>query len=105
MALGAGAVDVHAVTEELSAALFGWPMRTFEAAVPQGKLGMGWAMFAYRTWQWLSWVDTTLLARVIPREVFYNVLVTSPGSGRRAWRRPPPGAKPGGPQPQVGGHR
>jgi hypothetical protein len=48
-------------------------------------------MFAYRTWQRLSWVDTTLLARVIPREVFYNVLVS--------------GAKPGGAQPLVGGHR
>ena len=44
-------------TEELTAAWFGWPVRTFEAAVPPGKLGWDWAMFAYRTWQRLSAVD------------------------------------------------
>ncbi|ACU39871.1 class I SAM-dependent methyltransferase [Actinosynnema pretiosum subsp. pretiosum] len=72
----AGAEQVKAVTEELSAALFGWPVRTFEAAVPREKLGFGWAMFAYRTWQRLSWVDENVLAKVLPREVFYNVSVT-----------------------------
>ncbi|MBP2338683.1 ubiquinone/menaquinone biosynthesis C-methylase UbiE [Saccharothrix coeruleofusca] len=75
-ARGAGAVEVRAVTEELSAALFGWPVRTFEAAVPREKLGFGWAMFAYRTWQRLSWLDENVLAKVLPREVFYNVSVT-----------------------------
>ncbi|GAA0600425.1 class I SAM-dependent methyltransferase [Kutzneria viridogrisea] len=75
-ARAAGAQQVRAVTEELSAALFGWPVRTFEAAVPREKLGFGWAMFAYRTWQRLSWVDEKLLTGVIPRELFYNVLVT-----------------------------
>jgi SAM-dependent methyltransferase len=72
----AGAVEVRAVTEELSAALFGWPVRTFEAAVPREKLGFGWAMFAYRSWQRLSWVDENVLAKVLPRELFYNVSVT-----------------------------
>jgi ubiquinone/menaquinone biosynthesis C-methylase UbiE len=76
MARAAGAHQVRAVTEELSAALFGWPVRTFEAAVPKGKLGFGWAMFAYRSWQRLSWLDEKVLARVMPRELFYNVLVT-----------------------------
>ncbi|WP_367136077.1 class I SAM-dependent methyltransferase [Saccharothrix sp. HUAS TT1] len=75
-ARSAGAVGVRAVTEELSAALFGWPVRTFEAAVPREKLGFGWAMFAYRTWQRLSWVDENVLSKVLPREVFYNVSVT-----------------------------
>ena len=32
-ALRAGAVDVRTQTEELTAALLGWPVRTFEAAV------------------------------------------------------------------------
>jgi ubiquinone/menaquinone biosynthesis C-methylase UbiE len=72
----AGAVRVRAVTEELSAALFGWPVRTFEAAVPREKLGMGWAMFAFRTWQRLSWLDENVLNKVFPRNLFYNVLVT-----------------------------
>ncbi|MCP2259899.1 Methyltransferase domain-containing protein [Streptoalloteichus tenebrarius] len=75
-ARSAGAVNVRAVTEEFTAALFGWPVRTFEAAVPREKLGFGWAMFAYRTWQKLSWLDENLLAKVLPRELFYNVLVT-----------------------------
>jgi hypothetical protein len=51
-------------------------VRTFEAAVPKGKLGFGWAMFAYRSWQRLSWLDENVLAKVLPREVFYNVSVT-----------------------------
>jgi SAM-dependent methyltransferase len=72
----AGAVDVRVVTEELAAAVFGWPVRTFEAAVPPERLGMGWAMFAYRTWQRLSWLDARVLSRVVPRSLFYNALVT-----------------------------
>jgi len=33
-------------------------------------------MFAYRSWQRLSWLDRTVLARVVPRGWFYNALVT-----------------------------
>ncbi|HEX3650477.1 MAG TPA: class I SAM-dependent methyltransferase [Pseudonocardiaceae bacterium] len=76
MARAAGARQVKAVTEELSAALFGWPVRTFEAAVQRDKLGFGWATFAYRSWLRLSWLDEHVLARVMPRELFYNVLIT-----------------------------
>jgi ubiquinone/menaquinone biosynthesis C-methylase UbiE len=75
-ALAAGFVDVRAVTEELTAAMFGWPVRTFESAVPPGRLGWGWAMFAYRTWQRLSWFDQRVLSHVVPRGAFYNVLIT-----------------------------
>jgi ubiquinone/menaquinone biosynthesis C-methylase UbiE len=72
----AGARDARVVTEEFSAAMLGWPVRTFEAAVPAGKLGMGWAMFAYRSWQRLSWLDEKVLSHVVPRGWFYNALVT-----------------------------
>jgi SAM-dependent methyltransferase len=72
----AGAANVHAHTEELSAALFGWPIRTFEAAVPAEKLTLGWRMFAYKAWLRLSWLDENVLRRIAPRELFYNVLVT-----------------------------
>jgi SAM-dependent methyltransferase len=72
----AGAQDARVVTEEFTAAMLGWPVRTFEAAVPPGKLGMGWAMFAYRSWQRLSWLDQHVLTRVVPRAWFYNALVT-----------------------------
>ena len=79
-ALRAGAVDVHTTAEELTAALFGWPVRTFEAAVNPERLGRGWAMFAYRSWQRLSAVDR-LLSRALPQQIFYNVLVTGVRAG------------------------
>jgi len=76
MAMRAGAVDVTTVTEELTASWFGWPVRTLEAAVRPGSLGWNWAVFAYRSWQRLSALDSTVLARVVPDEFFYNVCVT-----------------------------
>ena len=74
-ALRAGAVDVRTTSEELTAAFLGWPVRTFEAAVNPERLGWGWAMFAYRSWQRLSAVDRAL-GRVLPQRLFYNVLLT-----------------------------
>lgn len=76
MSLSAGAVDAHAVTEEFAAALTGWPIRTFEAAVPPEKLTVAWRMFAYRLWLRLSALDKKLLAKILPRELFYNVMIT-----------------------------
>ncbi len=76
LARRAGAADVRVVTEELTAALLGWTMRTVEAAVPAERLGWGWAMFAYRSWLILFALDGRLLARVLPRSWFYNALLT-----------------------------
>jgi ubiquinone/menaquinone biosynthesis C-methylase UbiE len=84
-AIAAGAVDVSVRTEELTAAWFGWPVRTFEAAVPAGKLGWDWAMFAYRGWLRLSALDRRL-ARVVPAGLFYNALVTGIRPGVPAHR-------------------
>ena len=67
---------MRTVTEELTASWFGWPVRTFEAAVRPGALGWSWAMFAYQGWQRLSALDEHVLARVVPAELFYNVCVT-----------------------------
>jgi ubiquinone/menaquinone biosynthesis C-methylase UbiE len=75
MAERAGAREARAVTEELTAAMLGWPVRTFEAAVPPGKLGWNWAMFAYHSWQRLSRLDA-VLGRVVPRAWFYNALIS-----------------------------
>ncbi|WP_028850435.1 class I SAM-dependent methyltransferase [Thermocrispum municipale] len=72
----AGAQGVRAVTDEFSAALLGWPIRTFEAAVPPEKLTPGWRWFAYRSWQRLIALDRTVLSKVLPRSVFYNVMIT-----------------------------
>jgi ubiquinone/menaquinone biosynthesis C-methylase UbiE len=72
----AGAIDVRTVTEELTASWFGWPVRTFEAAVRPGSLGWNWAKFAYGGWMKLSWLDERIFAHVVPDEFFYNVSVT-----------------------------
>ena len=72
----AGGAQVRTVTEELTAAWWGWPVRTFEAAVPAERLGWGWRVFAYRTWQRLSRLDAAL-HRVVPAALYYNVSVTA----------------------------
>ena len=60
MARNAGAVDVETASEEFTAAMLGWPVRTFEASVPPGRLGWGWAKFAFKSWTTLSWVDANV---------------------------------------------
>jgi ubiquinone/menaquinone biosynthesis C-methylase UbiE len=71
----AGATDVRVTTAELTAAWFGWPIRTFECAVPKGKLGLRWANFAMKSWQRLSVVDR-LLEDIVPKGLFYNAEIT-----------------------------
>jgi ubiquinone/menaquinone biosynthesis C-methylase UbiE len=75
-ALRAGAVDVRADAEELTAAWAGWPIRTVEYAVNPERLGTRWKFFAFNTWRRLTWLDETLLRRVVPKAFFYNALVT-----------------------------
>ncbi|MFT3715758.1 MAG: methyltransferase domain-containing protein [Gordonia sp. (in: high G+C Gram-positive bacteria)] len=76
LATAAGAVDVETASEELAAALLGWPVRTFEAAVPKEKLGWGWAGFAYGGYKRMTWLDENVLKRFVPSQFFYNVLIT-----------------------------
>jgi SAM-dependent methyltransferase len=76
MARSAGAVEVATASEELTAAMLGWPVRTFEATVPPGKLGWRWARFAFGSWMALSWVDANIWRSVMPKGWFYNVMVT-----------------------------
>jgi ubiquinone/menaquinone biosynthesis C-methylase UbiE len=71
----AGARQVRVTTSELLASWFGWPVRTFECAVPSERLGLRWATFAYRGWQRLSAVDARLEG-LVPRGLFYNAEVT-----------------------------
>jgi ubiquinone/menaquinone biosynthesis C-methylase UbiE len=73
-ALRAGAVDVRTTTQELTAAWWGWPVRTLEAALPPERLGLGWRMFAYRTWLALSKVDRAV-SPLVPDSLSYNVSV------------------------------
>ena len=76
LALAAGACDVRADAEELTAAWAGWPIRTVEYAVNPDRLGTRWKFFAYNTWRRLTWLDETLLRPVVPKAFFYNALVT-----------------------------
>ena len=76
MVTNAGAVEVSTATTEFTAAMLGWPLRTVEATVPPGRLGWGWAKFAFSSWITLSWVDDNLWRRVVPKGWFYNVMVT-----------------------------
>ena len=76
MAHNAGAVQVRTASEEFTAAMLGWPVRTFESTVPPGKLGLRWAKFAFGGWTTLSWVDANIWRRVVPKGWFYNVLIT-----------------------------
>ncbi len=76
MARRAGAVGVRTKTDELTAAWFGWPVRTFEAGVNPERLGWGWANFAYHSWLRLSALDEKVLSHVVPAALFYNVAIT-----------------------------
>jgi ubiquinone/menaquinone biosynthesis C-methylase UbiE len=71
LARRAGATGVRVATSELLASWFGWPVRTFECAVPKGRLGMRWANFALHGWVRLSAIDRRLEG-VVPRGLFYN---------------------------------
>jgi ubiquinone/menaquinone biosynthesis C-methylase UbiE len=81
LALAAGAVEVQAKTEEFAAAMLGWPIRTFEAAVPPEKLGLKWKLFAFNSWMRLSKLDDAL-SKYLPRKIFYNALITGTKPGR-----------------------
>src|SRR6516164_1425473 len=76
MATDAGAAEVATATVEFTAAMLGWPLRTFECAVPPGRLGWGWAKFAFTSWKTLSWVDANIWRHVLPKGWFYNVMIT-----------------------------
>ena len=71
----AGAVDVETATTEFSAAMLGWPLRTFEPR--SNRVGWGWARFAFTSWTTLSWVTTTSGVASSPG-LDLNVMVTGP---------------------------
>ncbi|MGZ4564632.1 MAG: class I SAM-dependent methyltransferase [Mycobacterium sp.] len=76
MAGNAGAAEVQTATVEFTAAMLGWPLRTIECAVPPGRLGWGWAKFAFSSWKTLSWLDANVWRHLAPKGWFYNVMIT-----------------------------
>jgi len=75
MAERQGFEQVRVETEELVSSVFGWAVRTFEAEAPPGLLGAGWAGFAYGAWRSLYALDAAILYRLVPKSLFYNLLV------------------------------
>jgi ubiquinone/menaquinone biosynthesis C-methylase UbiE len=72
----AGGDRVSTTTEELTASWWGWPVRTFEAAVPPERLGIRWRLFAYKSWLRLSAFDRAV-HRFVPDSLYYNVSVSA----------------------------
>ena len=72
----AGGRQVSTTTEELTASWWGWPVRTFEAAVPPERLGPRWRVFAYKSWLRLSAFDRAV-HRFVPDSLYYNVSVSA----------------------------
>lgn len=76
MAAIAGFDPVRLVTEELTANWWGWGVRTVEGSIAPGVLGMRWAHTAFNGYRLLSALDETVLGRIVPRSLFYNLIVT-----------------------------
>jgi hypothetical protein len=70
-----GFTSVHTETEELVSSLVGWAVRTLESCARPGLLGERWGMFAYRTYLRLYDLDQRYLYRVLPKGLFYNLLL------------------------------
>lgn len=77
LATDAGFVSVVTVTEELTANWFGWATRTVEAMLKPGILPDRYPWVAYRTWQRLFEFDETVLRRFVPKDAFYNCILTA----------------------------
>ncbi|MBI4729781.1 MAG: class I SAM-dependent methyltransferase [Acidobacteria bacterium] len=85
----AGFHPVRIETEELVSGLFGWSVRTVEALARPGLLGERWAFFAYRNYLRLYRFDHAVTRRLVPKPLFYNLLLYAE-KPRRAARRPAP---------------
>lgn len=75
MARVVGFEDVRVVTEELTANWLGWAIRTLEGSLRDGATGMRWNMFAFHNYLRLTWLDETVLKRVVPDRFFYNLIL------------------------------
>lgn len=72
-----GFTQVETFTEELTANWFGWATRTAEAMLAEGILPDRYPLLAYRTWRSLFWIDNHVLSRVVPKDLFYNAILTA----------------------------
>ncbi len=71
----AGFRHVRVRTEELVSGLFGWSVRTIEALAAPGRLGEWWPHLAYRGYVALHRLDDSVVRRIVPAPLFYNLLL------------------------------
>jgi ubiquinone/menaquinone biosynthesis C-methylase UbiE len=71
----AGFANVRVETEELFSGVFGWTVRTIEALAKPGALPDWWPFFAYRNYLRLYWFDNNVTRRLVPKPLFYNLLL------------------------------
>ncbi len=77
----AGFDEVEVLTEELTANWFGWAVRTIEGSIRPGVLGLRWALTALHGYTALHRFDDAVLARVVPRSLFYNLILHARKAG------------------------
>jgi ubiquinone/menaquinone biosynthesis C-methylase UbiE len=77
LARNAGFTNVETITEELTANWFGWATRTVEAMLKPGILPERYPYVAYRTWQTLFAFDEAVARRFVPKEAFYNCILSA----------------------------
>ncbi|MCA1833486.1 MAG: class I SAM-dependent methyltransferase [Actinomycetota bacterium] len=73
----AGFYPVNVQTEEFVSGVFGWSVRTLEALAAPERLGVRWALFAYRNYLRLYRIDNAITRRIVPSQLFYNVLFSA----------------------------
>ncbi|HVL32435.1 MAG TPA: class I SAM-dependent methyltransferase [Actinomycetota bacterium] len=71
----AGFDPVRVETEEFVSGIFGWTVRTIEALARPGALPEKWPWFAYRNYLRLYWLDNNVTRRILPKPLFYNLLL------------------------------
>ncbi|MGH2830827.1 MAG: class I SAM-dependent methyltransferase [Actinomycetota bacterium] len=71
----AGFDPVNVRTEELLSGMLGWSNRTLEAMVRPEVLGASWPYYAYNSYMALYRLDEMLVRRIVPKALFYNVLL------------------------------
>jgi ubiquinone/menaquinone biosynthesis C-methylase UbiE len=75
MVRAAGFGHVHVTTEGLTSAMASWLVRTVEAEARPGLLGPGWARTTRSLCRVLGWLDRRVWTAVVPRRVFYDVVL------------------------------
>jgi hypothetical protein len=74
-ARAAGFARVKVRTEELVSGIFGWSVRPIVALARPGLLPASWPWLAYRNYMLLYRLDNSLVRHVVPKELFYNLLL------------------------------